>query len=144
MAAVAAFSGGYALTSRRQAATVMSAPMVLTSAGVPTGPVGLGLGLLDLEREPGWRGLPWLTGCGPAVVGGPRAHRRVHGEAAVFSRIPAVVRHGLKTRLRRRPPKDGPFPVVKRASGVMPIAGIVVATGTAGHYRGGGRLQEET
>ncbi len=51
VAAVAAVSGGYALVSRRLAATVVSAPMVFTAAGVLIGPVGLGL--LDLERDAG-------------------------------------------------------------------------------------------
>ncbi|MFC5148813.1 cation:proton antiporter [Streptomyces aureoversilis] len=51
VAAVAAVTGGYALVSRRLAATVVSAPMVFTAAGVLIGPVGLGL--LDLERDTG-------------------------------------------------------------------------------------------
>ncbi|MCQ8771923.1 cation:proton antiporter domain-containing protein [Streptomyces telluris] len=51
VAAVSAVTGGYALVSRRLAATVVSAPMVFTAAGVLIGPVGLGL--LDLERDTG-------------------------------------------------------------------------------------------
>ncbi|GGX73945.1 cation:proton antiporter domain-containing protein [Streptomyces hiroshimensis] len=50
-AAVAAVTGGYALVSRRLAATAVSAPLVFTTAGVLIGPVGLGL--LDLERDAG-------------------------------------------------------------------------------------------
>ncbi|MGW2598739.1 cation:proton antiporter domain-containing protein [Streptomyces klenkii] len=51
VAAVAAVTGGYALVSRRLAASAVSAPMVFTAAGLLIGPAGLGL--LDLERDSG-------------------------------------------------------------------------------------------
>ncbi|MFF7019670.1 hypothetical protein D7231_00260 [Streptomyces klenkii] len=51
VAAVAAVTGGYALVSRRLAASAVSAPMVFTAAGLLIGPAGLGL--LDLERDAG-------------------------------------------------------------------------------------------
>ncbi|WP_328400080.1 cation:proton antiporter [Streptomyces sp. NBC_00390] len=50
-AAVAAVTAGYALFSRRLAATAVSAPMVFTGFGVLIGPVGLDV--LDLRHDAG-------------------------------------------------------------------------------------------
>ncbi|MEV7774366.1 cation:proton antiporter [Kitasatospora sp. NPDC086791] len=50
-AAVATFTGGYALFSRRLASTPLSAPMLFTGLGVLIGPAGLDV--VDLERDAG-------------------------------------------------------------------------------------------